>query len=99
MRNYSTGDKGVVEAKGRYTLGWVNMFQIVFRFFNVFIVNLVPKQANFCESLQKLPAKIECCVNFLAVGREKLYKIYRELIFCSKISVSKVFKHNLTVPI
>ena len=72
------------------------MYQI-FDFFKVFInrqVHLlpkVPKQSNFCRSLQNSRAEIELCANVLALCCDILYKI-ESTFFKIRFPKSKVFK-------
>ena len=80
---------------GIYKVGWVNLYQI----FNVFIIRQahlppkVPKQANFCGSLQKTERKLNE-LRILALRSDKTIQD-REPIFCSKVPMLKFFKTTL----
>ena len=67
-------------------IGWVNIYQIF-----EFQRPKVPKQANFCRSLQNSLAGIELSGNLLALSLIKLYKME----ICSKVPMSKISKTYL----
>ena len=69
-----------------WTLGWVNIYQIF-----EFQRPKVPKQANFCRSLQNSLAGIELSGNLLALSLIQLYKME----ICSKVPMSKISKTYL----